>query len=131
MAEKSTKFDIANYQLSGEAYEETVTIPETGDEFTVTLRPLSWSRRNKIVSRCLKIDGGGNNSFDGDYDMKECLKEMIVQAPWGPTTESFLVAIDSRLGAALEALVPQAFDADAAADKIKKGEWLSFRGQRI
>ena len=84
MAEKSTKFDIANYQLSGEAYEETVTIPETGDEFTVTLRPLSWSRRNKIVSRCLKIDGGGNNSFDGDYYMKECLKEMIVKAPWGP-----------------------------------------------
>jgi len=120
MAEKSTKFDIANYQLSGEAYEETVTIPETGDEFTVTMRPLSWSRRNKIVSRCLKIDGGGNNSFDGDYYMKECLKEMIVQAPWGPTTESFLVAIDSRLGAALEALVPQAFDADAVADKIKK-----------
>ena len=121
MAEKSTKFDIANYQLSGEAYEETVTIPETGDEFTVTMRPLSWSRRNKIVSRCLKIDGGGNNSFDGDYYMKECLKEMIVKAPWGPTTESFLVGIDSRLGSALEALVPQAFDADAAADKIKKG----------
>jgi hypothetical protein len=121
MAEKSTKFDITNYQLSGEAYEETVTIPETGDEFTVTLKPLSWSRRNKIVSRCLKIDGGGNNSFDGDYYMKECLKEMVVQAPWGPTTESFLVGIDARLGAALEALVPQAFDADAASDKIKKG----------
>jgi len=121
MAEKSTKFDIANYQLSGEAYEETVTIPETGDEFTVTLKPLSWSRRNKIVSRCLKIDGGGNNSFDGDYYMKECLKEMIVKAPWGKTSESFLVTIDERLGKALEALVPQAFDAEGQAEEIKKG----------
>ena len=120
MAKQSKAFDISKYQLTGENYIENVTIPETGDTFEVELKPMSWSRRNKIVSRCLKIDGGGNNSFDGDYYMKECLKEMIVQAPWGPTTESFLVAIDSRLGAALEALVPQAFDADAVADKIKK-----------
>jgi len=121
MAEKSKEFDITKYQISGGNYEQTIVIGETGDEFNVTVKPLSWSRRNKIVSRCLKIDGGGNNSFDGDYYMKECLKEMVVQAPWGPTTESFLVGIDARLGAALEALVPQAFDADAASDKIKKG----------
>ncbi len=121
MAEESKGFDISNYQITGEAYEETLTIPETGDELTVTVKPISWSRRNKIVSRCLKIDGGGNNSFDGDYYMKECLKEMIVKAPWGATTESFLVGIDSRLGQALETLVPQAFDGDGDADKIKKG----------
>tara|TARA_R110001583_G_scaffold154526_3_gene306212 strand:- start:605 stop:970 length:366 start_codon:yes stop_codon:yes gene_type:complete len=121
MAEQSKEFDISKYQITGEAYEEKITIPQTGDEFTVTLKPLSWSRRNKIVSRCLKIDGGGNNSFDGDYYMKECLKEMIVKAPWGPTTESFLVGIDERLGKALEFLVPQAFENDGDSEKIKKG----------
>ena len=122
MAEKSKEFDITKYQISGGNYEQTIVIGETGDEFNVTVKPLSWSRRNKIVSRCLKIDGGGNNSFDGDYYMKECLKEMIVKAPWGKTSESFLVTIDERLGKALEALVPQAFDDVAeAADAVKKG----------
>ena len=120
MVEKSKEFDISNYQISGENYEQTVVIEATGDEFKITLKPLSWSRRNKIVSRCLKIDGGGNNSFDGDYYMKECLKEMIVKAPWGATTESFLVTIDERLGKALEVLVPQAFDNQGEAEEIKK-----------
>ena len=35
---------------------------------------------------------------------------MIVEAPWGKTTEAFLVSIDQRLGDALESLVPSAFD---------------------
>ena len=120
MAKQSKAFDISKYQLTGENYIENVTIPETGDTFEVELKPMSWSRRNKIVSRCLKIDGGGNNAFDGDFYMKECLKEMIVQAPWGTTTESFLVSIDERLGKALEGLVPSAFDQENASDKIKK-----------
>jgi len=121
MAGQSKEFDISKYQISSDNYEQTIVIKETGDEFKVTLKPLSWSRRNKIVSRCLKIDGGGNNSFDGDYYMKECLKEMLVKAPWGPTTESFLVSIDERLGKALEQLVPQAFDGQGDAEEIKKG----------
>ena len=120
MAEKSTKFDIANYQLSGEAYEETVTIPETGDEFTVTMRPLSWSRRNKIVSKCLKVSETGN-SFDGDLYIRECLKQMVMEAPWGATNESFLTTIDERLGKALETLVPQAMDGGGDVGEIKKG----------
>ena len=45
---------------------------------------------------------------------------MIVKAPWGPTTESFLVSIDERLGKALETIVPSAFDQENASDKIKK-----------
>jgi|TARA_R100000742_G_C4245322_1_gene64339 hypothetical protein len=120
MAEKSTGFDITKYQLTGENYIEKVTIPETGDTFEVELKPMSWSRRNKIVSRCLKLDGAGNNAFDGDFYMKECLKEMIIKAPWGATTESFLVSIDERLGKALEAVVPSAFEQESGADKIKK-----------
>ena len=48
---------------------------------------------------------------------------MIVDAPWGNTTESFLMQIDSRLGSALETLVPQAFDDVAVqSDIVKKGQ---------
>ena len=36
---------------------------------------------------------------------------MIVVAPWGRTTETFLISIDHRLGTVLEELVPKAFDA--------------------
>ena len=47
---------------------------------------------------------------------------MIVDAPWGKTTESFLITIDERLGAGLESLVPQAFAGDLEGpDAIKKG----------
>ena len=54
--------------------------------------------------------------------VRECLKEMIVEASCGNTTESFLLQIDNRLGAALESLVPQAFDdVGEAADTVKKG----------
>ena len=41
---------------------------------------------------------------------------------WGKTTESFLITIDERLGAALEALVPKAFSTPDVldADTVKK-----------
>jgi hypothetical protein len=47
---------------------------------------------------------------------------MLIDAPWGKTTESFLISIDSRLGAALEQIVPQAFSNtnQGDVDNIKK-----------
>ena len=51
---------------------------------------------------------------------------MITEAPWGRTTEAFLLSIDDRLGGALETLVPKAFnDADSddsvsEIDEVKK-----------
>ena len=118
---KAKNFDVSKYQISPTTQKRKVVIEETGDEFEVSIKPLSWAKRNQIVSNCLQIGTNGSQSFNGDLYIKECLKEMIVEAPWGRTSEVFLSSIDSRLGAALEALVPQAFDADAAADKIKKG----------
>ena len=48
---------------------------------------------------------------------------MIIDAPWGKTTEAFLVTIDERLGTALESLVPKAFSTPEVlnAETIKKG----------
>ena len=114
-------FNIADYMLSSDVETRILTIPETGDEFEVQLKPMSWSKRNKLVSKCLSWDDSGTVEFDGDIYVRGCLKEMIVNAPWGPTTEAFLLGIDTRLGAVLEGIVPKAFeDTLANVETVKK-----------
>ena len=102
-------FNFADYQIAKEPRTEVVVIEATGDEFEVKIQDLSWSRRNQILSRSLKWGEGGQTSFDGDAYVRNCLKEMIKEAPWGATSESFLLTIDERLGNALEGIVPNAF----------------------
>ena len=103
-------FDLSKYQVSTTAKKQSITIAETGDTLEVSIKQLTWSRRNQLMSECLKWTVDGNSSgFDAEKYVRECLKEMIVDAPWGKTTEVFLVSIDARLGSALEALVPSAF----------------------
>ena len=117
-------FDLSKYQIQNVPIEKTVTIDETGESFNITVKQLSWSRRNQLISKCLNWSEGGKTSFSGDVYVRECLKEMILEAPWGKTTEAFLLSIDGRLGAALEALVPQAFGSDGNQlnpDDVKKG----------
>ena len=118
---QAPKFDVNKYKISSTPEKRTLSID--GTEFEVTVKNLSWSFRNQILSKSLKWDGSGNTVFDGDAYVRECLKEMIVEAPWGRTTESFLVSIDSRLGSVLEALVPKAFEdnEETDIDTIKKG----------
>jgi len=115
-------FDFTQYQVTGAPQKETVVIEETGDSFDVTVKPLSWSRRNQILATSITWDGDGNTAFNGDIYVRSCLKEMIVDAPWGRTTEAFLISIDSRLGTALENVVPKAFSnsVEEAADAVKK-----------
>ena len=120
MAKQSKAFDISKYQITGELQVKKLVIEETGDEIEVKVKPLSWSRRNKIVSKCLRVSETGN-SFDGDLYIRECLKQMVMEAPWGATNESFLTTIDERLGKALETLVPQAMDSGGDVNEIKKG----------
>ena len=95
-------FDVSKYQISTNIEEKTLKIEATGDEFTIKIKPVSWSRRNKIMSESVGFSSSGDQtSFDGDKFMRACLREMIVEAPWGRTTETFLLSIDSRLGTAL------------------------------
>jgi len=121
---KTSGFNLSKYTIGTDPKKINVKIEETGDEFEVTVKPLSWAKRNQILSKSLTWDGAGNTSFDGDSYVRSCLREMLVEAPWGRTTETFLISIDARLGAALEALVPQAFsgeDSDTLTpDQIKK-----------
>ena len=119
-----TGFNLAKYTIGNDPKKVDIKIEETGDEFEVTVKPLSWAKRNQILSKSLTWDNSGNTSFDGDAYVRSCLKEMLVEAPWGRTTETFLISIDTRLGTALEGLVPQAFsgeDSDTLTpDQIKK-----------
>jgi hypothetical protein len=124
MVEKRKEFDYTKYQIKSDIQTHKLVISETGDEFDVKVKTLSWVKRNQLVSKCLKVGGGGEQAFDGDLYIRECLKAMIVEAPWGATTESFLISIDERLGKALESLVPTAFGSDeggSSPDEIKKG----------
>ena len=82
-------FDLSKYQIESKVKKVPIKIEETGDEFEVTVKQLY---------------------------VRECLKAMIIDAPWGRTTEALLVSIDSRLGTALEAIVPKAFGDDATID---------------
>ena len=119
---KEKSFDLAKYQVKSGAQKVTISIADTGDEVELTIKQLSWSKRNQLISKCLTWKDGNQTSFNTDVYVRECLKDMIVEAPWGRTTEASLVTIDERLGTALETLVPNAFGAgnNPAADTIKK-----------
>jgi len=115
-------FDFSKYQIDNAIEEKTLSIEGTRDEFKIKVRPLSWSRRNQLMSKCITWTSGGESSFDGDAFVRSCLRDIIVEAPWGRTTESFLLSIDARLGGALEKLVPSATseDSEESPDEIKK-----------
>jgi len=120
-SEVKPAFDYQKYVVSTDLITKTVKVEETGEEFEVKIKNLSWSKKNQIVSKYVKWSSEGVSSFDTEGYMREVLKEILVQAPWGNTTETFLISIDSRLGAALEKVVPAAFE-DSKIPEDKKKE---------
>ena len=119
---KTKNFDITKYIIKEEPKKEVVTIEETGDSFEITVQPLSWAKRNQLLSRHLTFNAEGKTAFQADGYVRDALKDMVIDAPWGKTTEAFLISIDSRLGKALETLVPEAFDAEIASVDTVKNE---------
>jgi hypothetical protein len=122
--EKTKTFDYNKYLISHDPEIMTLEIPETEDTFEISVKPLSWSKRNQIISKNLHWDAKGNTTFSADGYVRDCLKEMVVEAPWGRTTETLLLSFDDKLGAALETIVPKAFgegvDDVIDSDTIKK-----------
>ena len=121
---KKQVFDYKSYLVSHDPESKTIKIAGTDDSFEISFKQLSWSKRNQLISKNLTWDNTGNTSFSADGYVRDCLKEMIVDAPWGRTTESLLLSFNERLGAALEDLVPKAFgegtDNTVETDKINK-----------
>ena len=118
----ASAFDVSKYTISTSSYTQTVTIEETGDTFEVELQPLSWAKKNQLLGKYMSWDSDGSTNFNAAEYIRACLTEMIIDAPWGKTTESFLISIDHRLGQALEKIVPEAFGIGASqdVDTIKK-----------
>ena len=121
---KAVIFDHTKYLVSHEPERRVVELPSTGETFEVSVKALSWSKRNQLISKNMSWTQAGETSFSADTYVRDCLKEMIVDAPWGRTTESLLLSFDDRMGAALETLVPKAFGEDEEeeehADTVKK-----------
>jgi len=107
-------FDFNKYKIN--LATEVKTLVVEGNAFDVTVKPLSWSKKNQFMSKCLKWDSDGSTVFDGDAYVRLSLQEIIVSAPWGKTSELFLISIDDRLGNVLETLVPQAFGSDVGGE---------------
>ena len=96
-------FDLKKYQVSDKAITKVVDV---GDEsFEVRVKELSWFNRNEIMSKCMVLKPDADSTFDGALYVREVLKQIVVEAPWGVTNDLFLLSIDTRLGQALETLV--------------------------
>ena len=118
-AQKS--FDISKYKVNA-TDREVVEVEVGDDKFKVEIKPLTWFRKNQLVTECMTFSPTGETKFDGSRYVKEVLKEIVTDAPWGKTTDAFLQSINSELGQALENIVPQAFTAqELDIEKIKKG----------
>ena len=120
MTTKSNNFDLNKYKIKQE--NQTYTVKLQDSEFDIVIKPMTWQGKNELVAKCMTFDEQGNSNFDSGIYIKEVLKEIIVEAPWGKTTDEFLISINQELGSALEKLVPSAFDSNfAEVDVIKKG----------
>ena len=118
-AQKS--FDVSKYKINA-TDREIIEVEVGDDKFKVEIKPLTWFKKNQLVAECMSFGSSGETNFDGSRYVKEVLKEIVTDAPWGKTTDAFLMSIDSKLGQALEAVVPKAFtNEELDIDSIKKG----------
>jgi hypothetical protein len=70
---------------------------------------IPWAKLNYVKSQCVSFDESNKKTtFDGQHYINECLKLMITEAPWGETSETFLLTVEKCLGDELEKLVPSA-----------------------
>ena len=98
-----------------------------GQEVIVRVREISWSEKNKILSKCFTYSQDGTISFAFDTYNKEMLKKIIVNISVGgsvvPSMEIndiFFSRISPAFGLILEKLVPKAFEEIQVSDFFAK-----------
>ena len=74
-------FDFNKYKVSNSTSVETLSVD--GTEFEVTLKPLTWSKKNQFLSKCMKWDSDGNTVFDGDAYVRLALQRNDCPCPLG------------------------------------------------
>ena len=67
-------FDVTNYTVGTNSKREKIVIEETGDEFEISVKPLSWAKRNQLISDHMNWDANGNTSFNASNYMRACLR---------------------------------------------------------
>ena len=97
-------------------------------EVIIKTREISWSEKNKILSKCFTYSQDGSISFAFDTYNKEMLKKIIVSISVGgsliPPTEIndiFFSRLSPAFGSILEKLVPKAFEEVQVSDFFAKG----------
>jgi len=93
------KFDNYNCE-SHDAIIEDIEIKVIG---------IPWAKLNYIKSQCVSFDEEKNTHFDGQMYINECLKLMVLDAPWGKTDDIWLLQVGRSLGDELETIVPSAY----------------------
>ena len=117
-AQKS--FDISKYKVNA-TDREVVDVEVGEDKFKVEIKPLTWFRKNQLITQSMTFSANGETKFEASKYIKEVLKEIITDAPWGKTTDAFLGSINAELGSALEGIVPKAFlNEEVDIDAVKK-----------
>ena len=74
-------FNIEKYKIKTENQSFTIKIKD--DEFDVVVRSMTWKSKNDLVAKCMTFESTGASSFDSGKYVKEVLKYIIVEAPWG------------------------------------------------
>lgn len=113
--------EYQKYLLSREPKEIELTVDN--EILKLKLRQIPWSLKNQLVSLHSYRDDEGKLRFDSDGYIRGCLKYMIVEAPWGDTTDIFLTQLgDNDLSSALESIVPGPWEAKTInREELKKG----------
>jgi len=103
-----------------------------GETVILKVKPITWSKKNQIISQCTTYSKDGEGKFNLDHYNKECLKYMVVEAPWGKTDHVFLSEIDDVLGAKLSQLIPSpGVEGEANMDFFGRGsESSSTEGEK-
>lgn len=82
------------------------------EDVPIKVAGIPWAKLNYIKSQCVSYNDKQETQFDGQQYINECLKIMVVDAPWGATDDMFLLQVGGPLGAELEKLIPSAYGAN-------------------
>ena len=82
------------------------------EDVPIKVAGIPWAKLNYIKSQCVSYNDKIETQFDGQQYINECLKIMVVEAPWGATDDVFLLQVAGPLGAELEKIIPSAYGAN-------------------
>ena len=91
------------------------------EEVPLVVKPLTWMEHHEIRNKSMAINPITNEfGFSIPEYINNCLKSMILEAPWGETNDMFLLQVGPELGAALERVIPSLNTPEVSSDVVEK-----------